>query len=139
MPVVDASVVTEWVSPVAHVGGAAIRLLHRLREAGEELIAPRLLLQEVANSLVTGVRVRRWSGEAADLAYSDLRSLPIRLIDEVRDMDRAWELSRRYDNHPVYDMVYVAVAERGRTQLFTADQALLRRLTNLPWVRGLEG
>jgi len=44
-------------------------------------------------------------------------------------------LSRRYDNHPVYDMLYVATAEALRTILITADETLLQRLSHVSWVR----
>jgi hypothetical protein len=50
------------------------------------------------------------------------------------DLDRAWELSRRYDHHPVYDMVYVALAERLGRRLVTADGHLQRRLAMLAFV-----
>jgi len=60
----------------------------------------------------------------------------VRLADDHRDLDRAWELARRYDNHPIYDMIYVALAERRATELVTADEALRRRLTNVDWIVG---
>ena len=40
-------------------------------------------------------------------------------------------------NWPVYDMVYVALAERLRTEFYTADDRLRARLAHLPWVRGI--
>lgn len=40
----------------------------------------------------------------------------------------------RYDNRPVYDMLYVALAERRRTELVTADAALRAVLAGLDWV-----
>ncbi|TMF85978.1 MAG: type II toxin-antitoxin system VapC family toxin [Chloroflexi bacterium] len=46
------------------------------------------------------------------------------------------ELARRYDNHPVDDMIYVALAERTATELVTADEALRRRLTHVDWIIG---
>ncbi len=49
-------------------------------------------------------------------------------------MDRAWDLARRYDNHPIYDLLYVALAERRRTQLVTADSTLRQRLVGLDWL-----
>ena len=61
-------------------------------------------------------------------------TLPVRLADDHRDLRRAWELTRRHDNHPVYDMIYVALAERTATQLITADEALRRRLVHFSWV-----
>lgn len=63
-----------------------------------------------------------------------LQKLPVRLVDDFRYLDGAWELARRYDNHPIYDMIYVAVAERAATQLITADQVLSQRLAHLGWV-----
>ncbi len=33
-------------------------------------------------------------------------------------------------------MVYVALAERLRTEFYTADDRLRARLAHLPWVRG---
>ena len=133
MPVVDASVVVDWVTPDADPELPALAALERLASDDAELLAPRLLMEEVANALLTGVRRERWSGADADKARGLLRELPVRLVDERRDLDRAWNLARRYDNHPVYDMLYVALAERVRTQLITADGRLLARLasTNL--------
>jgi predicted nucleic acid-binding protein len=81
-----------------------------------------------------GVKRRRWSGAAADTAYTFLVKIPIRLVDDALHMDRAWELSRRYDNHPIYDMLYVAVAEHAKTNLITADETLRQRLRQLAWI-----
>jgi hypothetical protein len=44
-------------------------------------------------------------------------------------------LARRYDNWPVYDMLYVAVAERASTEFVTADRKLQACLAHLGWVR----
>ncbi|MEP6526729.1 MAG: type II toxin-antitoxin system VapC family toxin [Nocardioidaceae bacterium] len=137
MPVVDASVVVDWVAPDVDPKGPARRLLDVWARTGEVVSAPRLLMEEVANALLTGVRRQRWDGAAADAGFDLLRTLPVALLDEPRDLGRAWELSRRYDQHPVYDMVYVALAERLGQTLVTADEALLSRLRRLDFVRGL--
>lgn len=134
MPVVDASVVVDWVAPDVDRSGPAGQLLATLAGEGATLVAPRLLLEEVADALLTGVRRRRWDGAAADAAFEAVRRLPVDLVDEPRDLARAWDLSRRYDEHPVYDMVYVAVAERWGEQLYTADERLARRLDGLGFV-----
>jgi len=134
MPVVDASVAIDWVAPgVSNMAPANITL-RRLGTEGADIVAPRLLLEEVANALLSGVRRRRWSGAAADDSYMMLRRLPMRIVDTHVDLDRAWDLARRYDDHPVYDMIYVAVAERAQTTLITADESLRRRLKQLNWV-----
>jgi predicted nucleic acid-binding protein len=134
VPVVDASVVVDWVAPDADPELPALRALTRLAADDAELLAPRLLMEEVSNALLSGVRSGRWSGAAADTARGLLRELPVRLIDQPRDLDRAWDLARRYDNHPIYDVLYVALAERRRTQLVTADAILRRRLVDLGWL-----
>ena len=91
-------------------------------------------MEEVSNALLTGIRRGRWSGAAADDARALLRDLPVRLVDEPRDLERAWDLARRYDAHPIYDLLYVALAERRRTQLITADDALRRWLGGFDWI-----
>jgi predicted nucleic acid-binding protein len=128
VPVVDASVVVDWVAPDSDATGPARLLLARLAEHDETVSAPRLMLQEVSNALLTGVRRRRWNGTAADEAFGRLRELPVDVDDVPADLDRAWELSRRYDEHPLYDMVYVALAERLGEPLITADVRLGRKL-----------
>lgn len=134
MPVVDANVVVDWIAPGADPALPAIALLARLAADGADVMAPRLLMEEVSNALLTGVRRGRWSGAAADSARALVRDLPVRLIDEPRDLDRAWDLARRYDNHPIYDMVYVALAQRRRTQFVTADAGLRAKLIGFDWI-----
>jgi predicted nucleic acid-binding protein len=138
MPVVDASVVVDWVAPNVDRDGPAGRLLARLAREKAPVLAPRLLLEETANALITGIRRRRWSGAQADTAFSLLRQLPVKLVDQPEDLDRAFDLSRRYDEHPVHDLIYVAVAERLGERLVTADQALRTRLAPLTFVVGLD-
>jgi predicted nucleic acid-binding protein len=105
MPVVDASVAIDWVAPGVDPSLPSIAVLDRPADQGDDqgddLIAPRLFAEEVANALLTGIRRGRWSGTAADEGY---------------------------------DMLYVALAERRRTQLITADEALRRRLWGLDWI-----
>lgn len=128
MPVVDASVVVDWVAPEVDPDGPATRALRRVVRDGDALMAPALMLQEVANALLTGVRRRRWDGAAADTAFEALRRMPVTIAGNADDLVRAWDLSRRFDEHPVYDMVYVALAERIGHPLVTADEALVRRM-----------
>jgi predicted nucleic acid-binding protein len=138
VPVVDARVVVDWVAPGVPASAPALRVARRIADAGDVVLAPRLLLEEVTNALLTGVRRRRWTGNQADSAFALLRELPVQLVDEPADLDRAYELSRRYDEHPIYDMVYVAVAERLGQPLITADAALRSKLVLLPFLQPAE-
>ena len=56
MAVVDASVVVDWVAPSVDLKGPAGALLQRLAATDEALFGPALLLEEVANALLTGIR-----------------------------------------------------------------------------------
>lgn len=134
MPVVDASVVVDWVAPDVDPEGPALTLLRQWAAEPAMVVAPRLVMEEVANALLTGVRRRRWTGADADRAFDHLEALPIELSDRTEDLSRAWDLSRRYDEHPVYDMVYLALAQRLNEPFFTADLRLAERV-RLPWVR----
>ena len=113
-------------------------MLNRLVREGATVLAPRLMLEEVANALLSGVRRQRWDGAAADNAFRLLMTLPVETADDPGDLARAWELSRRYDEHPVYDMLYVALAERVGEPLVTADERLLTRLASRELVTGLD-
>lgn len=134
MPVVDASVVVDWVAPGIDPSLPSVAVLDQLAEQGGDLIAPRLLAEEVGNALLTGIRRGRWSGAAADEGWALFSRLPVRFVDDERDLDRAWDLARRHDEHPIYDLLYVAVAERHRTLLITADGALRQRLGRFAWI-----
>lgn len=109
--------------------------LRRLIRSNEAVLAPELLFVECASALAAGVRRSRWTGTAADGAYRLLTGLPVQTVSDRRYLDRAWEMSRRYDNHPVYDMLYAATAEAAGTVFITADETLLQRLSNLGWVQ----
>ena len=131
MPVVDASVVVDLIAPDVGPDSPARALFAGWARSGAELLAPGLLWLE--NALLTGIRRGRWSGADADGAAALLRRLPVRRVTE--DHAHAFELARRYENWPVYDMVYVAIAERAGTEFVTADAKLRARLAHLGWVK----
>jgi predicted nucleic acid-binding protein len=85
MPVVDASVVIDWIAPGVATTAPAVKLLDLLARRSAEIVG-RLLFEEVSNALISGVR-RRWSGAAADASHSLLLRLPIRITDDRRDLD----------------------------------------------------
>jgi predicted nucleic acid-binding protein len=127
--------VIDWIAPGADPKSASMETLRRLIRSNEAVLAPELLFVECASALAAGVRRSRWTGTAADGAYRLLTGLPVQTVRDGRHLDRAWELSRRYDNHPVYDTLYAATAEAAGMVFITADETLLERLGNLGWVR----
>lgn len=124
MLVVDTSVTAKWViggseTPEPDVA-AALSLLPR------GLFAPDLMLVEFAN--VLWKKTRR--GEVlAQQARQSLAILPtlVTFLPSQPYVRRALEIGFGLD-HPVYDCVFLALAEELGTVLVTADRRLLERL-----------
>jgi predicted nucleic acid-binding protein len=125
------SLVVEFVAPDADQSTTVDALFDQWARSGESLHAPAVLPVQVMNALLTGVRRGRWDGQAADAASGFVATLPISLHDDDVYRHQAWELARRYDNHPIYDMLYVALAQRLGEPLITVDDRLCRRLAPL--------
>jgi predicted nucleic acid-binding protein len=121
--VVDASIAVKWVIPEV-----LSDLADRVRDGTEDLLAPDLLLVEVANALWRKTTAREISAREADAAFDLVRRSGIDLRPAGPLLPRAMDLARRLD-HPVYDCVYLALAEREKASFVTADQRLLRRLS----------
>jgi predicted nucleic acid-binding protein len=116
--VVDASIAVKWVIPEA-----LSDLADRVRDGAEDVLAPDLLLVEVANALWRKTTAREISAREADAAFDLVRRSGIDLRPAGPLLPRAMDLARRLD-HPVYDCVYLALAEREEATLVTADQRL---------------
>lgn len=119
--VVDASVAAKWVLPEPGSAEAAA-----LRMQEPDLIAPSLVVAEIGNALWKSAMRGDMAGE--DVAHSlDVaaghyaRLIPIADIAAVA-MKLAVDLK-----HPIYDCFYLALAERERVPLVTADVALLAK------------
>ncbi len=120
--VVDASVALCWFATEKETAFA-----NRLIAAGVDLVAPSLMLVELANGLWKKTR----RGEmAADLAAAGLREV-WRFVPQIVDVadlaEPAMALARELD-HSVYDCVYLALARRRGATLVTSDQKLTARL-----------
>lgn len=92
-----------------------------------ELTAPILIHCEVANALWTRVRRGELTADAevAD-RLADLDHL-IRTVDETPMVPRALQLAIDL-SHPVYDCIYLALAEADNDGLLTADGRFIRAL-----------
>lgn len=119
--VIDASVAFKWIvdepdSDKAHM------LVGRT-----DLVAPLLIYSEVGNALVK--RVNR--GELAPSLplrdqLADLAELLV-TVDERKVAPRAYEMAVEL-RHPIYDCMYLALAEALGESLLTADRKFLTRL-----------
>jgi predicted nucleic acid-binding protein len=118
MIVVDASVLYVL---VAEDDEEARRLRGQL--VHEALSAPHLIDVEVVSALRREHRAGRIGTERAMHALADLPRLPLRRVTHTHLLARAWALR---DNLSAYDATYVALAERLRAPLLTADARLAR-------------
>jgi len=121
--VVDASIAVKWVIPEELSDRA-----DRLRAGYDEMLAPDLLLTEVANALWKKTARREILPVEADGAFALVVESGIDLRPTAPLLARAMQFARRL-NHPVYDCVYLALAERERASFITADRRLLRRVS----------
>ena len=121
--VVDASIAVKWVIPEVLSEQA-----DRVRDHPGDILAPDLLLVEVANALWRKTTAREISAREAEEAFDLVRRSGADLRPTPPLVPRAMDLARRL-GHPVYDCVYLALAEREHATFVTADQRLLRRLS----------
>ena len=117
--VVDASVAIKWLLDEA--GSAEARGLVR---TGTDLIGPELLLIEVANALWKSARLGRVAPNEALAAIVVLPPAFRQLYPVAPLIEPALELSLRHE-HPVYDCIYLALAERESARFVTADARLI--------------
>ena len=119
--VVDASVAIKWL--VEEEGSEAALALK-----GRDLAAPALLRVEAANVLRTLVARKAAKRDEALELFVLLQSAPVTIVDhddtlEARALRLALDLG-----HPVYDCVYLALAERMGRVLVTADNRFFEAL-----------
>jgi predicted nucleic acid-binding protein len=120
--VVDASIAIKWV--VEEDGTAeALTLRGRAR-----LIAPELLVAECANILWKKVQRGELSTQEALLAARLLQGADVELLPTRSLFESATRLAIELD-HPAYDCLYLALAIENECQFVTADDRLLRKLS----------
>jgi len=124
MIVVDASVAVKWFYPEEREAAA-----QRLIEGGERLLAPALIRIEVAAALVKKARMGIVSAEVAsrilDMWFTASGGQLVIVPDE-QDLPSASRLALELQ-HPVYDCLYLALAQRHDMPLVTADAVFARR------------
>lgn len=132
MPVVDASVVVTVLIRGEYADWAEEQLA--ATAAGHSLWAPHLIDAEVGQSLRRRVAARKLSDDHALDALNRYAGLPLRRINHVGLLDRAWQLRH---NHSFYDGLYVALAEALDAPLVTLDRRLARAVGDATEVTAL--
>ncbi len=123
--VVDTSVAIKWV--IDEEGSDEADLLQNT-----DMVAPALLRIEAANVLRTIATRQAVTIDQAVELFLLLQTAPVTIVDADETLERrALELALEL-RHPVYDCVFLALAERTDRQLVTADRRLLKGLVRTP-------
>jgi predicted nucleic acid-binding protein len=124
---VDASVACKWYLDEPLADKARI-----LAESDDLFVAPELILAEVGNAVWKRLRKKEISEyQAREIAWH-LPGVFLALVRTAELLDRALEISARLD-HPLYDGLYLAVAERWDVPLITADERLINKVRHGEW------
>lgn len=118
MVVLDASCAVAWFVPEA---GSTIA--EALLAPGLFLVAPDLLVVETMNALLRKQRRREVSAELPPQAFDALSALRITLVPHAPMLRDAVALSLKH-RHPIYDCLYLLVAQRRGLPLATFDRQL---------------
>lgn len=118
--IVDASVAVKWV--IEEEDSALAQRLSQI-----PLEAPDLLLVECANILWKKVRLGDLAAAEAEERLDLLLRAPVRLAASRDLLKPALALSLEL-HHPVYDCLYLALAQRRGVPLVTADERLISAL-----------
>lgn len=122
--IIDASVAVKWfvAEDDSDEAGELLAGLNTLH-------APDLLRTEVANALWINCRRNIIDIEQATASLAGLERSITRWHDSAPHIGDAFDLAIRLA-HPVYDLVYLALAQRRGIPLITADRRLVDRLAD---------
>lgn len=124
--VLDASVALKWylAEPESELAESlALR---------SDLIAPDLIVAEVANGLWRSCRMGRLLPADADAAAAAAPRAFARLVPAAELVPAAMPVARALD-HPICDCLYIALAMREAALLVTADRRLLAAVAGTAW------
>jgi len=116
--VLDASVALKVVISEA-LSEQAVVLLER-----SVLVAPDLLVVECASAIWKRRQRGDIDADLAGRAFRNFRKMPIIFRSDRGLIDAAFEMAGEL-GHPVYDCLYLALAEEWRTVVVTADRRLV--------------
>ncbi len=125
--VVDASVAVKWFLP--EDGSERAESLIR----GEfRLVAPDLLWTEVGNVLWKIARRGSITPAEAGRMLRDASAMPVEIMESLPLLPEALRIATTADRS-VYDSLYVALADREKCGMVTADRKLVNALAGTEW------
>lgn len=126
--VIDASVALKWFLREEDSQGADA-LFDAFLASDIELLAPDVLLLEVANTLwKQTVLLKKLHSEETVSIFHDFLTLPLNLQASNPLASQALEFALKY-RHSIYDMLYCALALEYDCEFITADKVLVSKLS----------
>ncbi len=126
--VVDASVALKWFLPDEPLAAAALAVVRD----GSALIAPDMLIAEVCNGAWRSARLGRIDQSQVNEIAEILPHFFDALVGAAMLAPRAVAIAGELD-HPVYDCLYVTLAEARQAEFVTADGRLVEKLRRTRW------
>lgn len=135
MVVVDTSIAYKWFSKEGEdLLSQAIRLLKNHLEKHEALIAPDIIIYELANAWATKTQLTH---DQIKIFMKDFSSTRIKIEAITFDLiNHAILFSKKY-HVSVYDASYAVLAREKRCDYYTADIKFVERV-NLPFIKHLK-
>jgi predicted nucleic acid-binding protein len=134
--VLDSSVAAKWVLPETD-SDKAIRIRNEFSRGDHKLLSPDVFPVEVAHALTRAERQGRIGVGEAEILWADVMTTPPTLARSTTLLARAIEISSQM-RIGVYDCLYVALAERRKCKLVTADSKLVKKLLpHFPFILAL--
>ncbi|MCS7264098.1 MAG: type II toxin-antitoxin system VapC family toxin [Armatimonadetes bacterium] len=135
--VLNASVVIKWLLADEPLVPEARRLLQEFQEGRwKEFIVPEFCLREVANALWVAYRRGRITEEEARIGWQSFLQLDLNILPDP-PLGDVLDFSLRH-NLPVYDSIYILLAQQENCPLLTADEKLFQTVADqLPFLQWL--
>jgi predicted nucleic acid-binding protein len=126
--VVDASVALKWFLSEEPNASRAVAIL----QGGVTLIAPDFLIAEVCNAAWCSAKLGRISRAQLGEIAANLPRFFDALVSATVLAPRAVAIAGQLD-HPIYDCLYLALAEAEQADFVTADTRLVGKVQATSW------
>lgn len=126
--IIDASVALKWFIP-EEFSDAADQII----SSEHDLIAPEFMLIELGNVFWKKTKLGEMSFKAAEDALYEASHSPIYYYPVTKSLiARSLNLAQQF-KHPVYDCIYLALAEQEAGTVITADKKFFGQIAGDQW------
>lgn len=129
--VIDASVAVKWL-----LKESLRQEAKRFLNTSLDRLSPDLILLECANAIRRKVFLKQITQQEGDTSFELLKDWKkglIRLTPTPDYLERAYEISKALQQHPMPDCIYLALAEQENVQMVTADRKFYDLVMKSPY------